>query len=334
MIAYLTRRFPGAVIDDDANETHALRARPIASQHRWLAQTCAVVMLAALLVAGPAVLLALPAGASAPAAIPGAAIAKPTLQTMVQLDFRPPMWGMPEATTWTHMDFSIVETAPGKSFDTGIGWYTSTDGPFLIVVLSGELDIDPNGPAIVYPADHTQQAQPIGSGISVSLGPNDAIAFSVVDAATGTNPGTEPLVALFALAGSEDFSVPGAFSSPRDVTHPDFQYIDGMPVLPTAGATVSIQRVELHPYDSFVFDPAAIPHYLPALDPFHAQGLQMALGVVDGLSPALETIPVNSSSNLMYPVLGPHTLFALGDDPVDLYFFFVEPYPASATPAP
>jgi len=321
-------------MDNDADDTHAMRARPGAARTHRFSLANPFVVLATLLVVGLAVLLRAAPGASAPAAIPAAVIPKPELQPMVQFEFLPPMWGMPEATTWTHMDFSIVEIAPGKSFDTGIGWYTSTDGPFLIVVLSGELDIDPNGPAIVYPADHTQQAQPIGSGISVSLGPNDAIAFSVVDAATGTNPGTEPLVALFALAGSEDFSVPGAFSSPRDVTHPDFQYIDGMPVLPTAGATVSIQRVELHPYDSFVFDPAAIPHYLPALDPFHAQGLQMALGVVDGLSPALETIPVISSSNLMYPVLGPHTLFALGDDPVDLYFFFVEPYPASATPAP
>jgi hypothetical protein len=316
MNALFRRQETGAVIDDYSSGTHAMRA------------------LVVLLIAGFAVLRQAAPGASAPAAIPVASVAKPVLQTMVQFDFRPPLWGMPEATTWTHMDFSIVEIDPGTSFDTDAGWYTSTDGPFLIVVLSGALDIAPNGPAIVYPADHTQQPQPIAPGTSASLGPNDAIAFSVIDAATGTNPGTEPLVALFALAGSEDFSVPGAFSMPIVINHPDFQYVDGMPVLPTAGATVSIQRVELQPYDSFVFDPATFSHYLPALDSSHTQGLQMAYGAVDEWSPELETIPVHSSSNLMYPELGPHTLFALGDEPVELYFFVVEPYPASATPAP
>jgi hypothetical protein len=334
MIALLMRRKTGAVIDDGANETHAMRARPVALQHRWLAQTRAVVMLAALVVAELAVLSALPAGASAPAAIPGAAIAKPTLQTLVQFDFRPPMWGMPEATTWTHMDFSIIELAPGKSFDTNAGWYTSTDGPFLIVVLSGELDIVPNGPASVYPGDRTQQPRQIDAGDLASLGPDDALVFSVVDSAVGTNPGGEPLMALFGLTGSEDFSVPGAFSTPLDRSELDFQYIDGMSVLPTAGATVSILRVELLPYDSFVFDPEEMEHYLPVFDPFHAQGLQMAYGELEEWSPVTETIPIHSSSALMYPELGTHTLFDLGDEPVDLYFFVVERYPASATPTP
>lgn len=312
MNAFRGRRQRGAVIDDYTDGSPTRRA---------------VLVLAVLLVAGLGVMLQAAAGASA-------IVAKPELQTMAQFDFRPPMWGMPEATTWTHLDFSIAKIDPGKSFDTNVGWYTSTDGPFLIVVLSGDMDIAPNGPAIVYPADHTQQPQQLAAGVSAALGPNDAIAYSIADAATGTNPGTEPLVALFALAGSEDFSVPGAFSMPGDVSHSDFQYIDGMQVLPTAGATVSIQRVELQPFDSFVFDPATISHYLPAIDLSRTQGLQMAAGVLDEWSPTIKTMPVGSSSALMYPDLGPHTLFDLGDEPIDLYFFVVEPYPDSATPAP
>lgn len=319
MNASFRRRITVAVIDDDADATRAMRVLPSVPATRRS-------VLATLLIAGLTIF---------PRSMPGAAeVEKPALQPMAQLDFRPPMWGMPDATTWTHMDFSIAKIEPGKSFDTNKGWYTSTDGPFLIVVLSGVLDIDPNGPAIVYPADHTKQPQPIDAGASTSLGTNDAIAFSIADAAVGANPGTEPLLALFALTGSEDFSEPGAFSMPIDISYPDFQYVDEMPVLPTAGATVSIQRVELQPYDSFVFDPGDVSHYLPALDPNQTHGLHLAAGVVDEWSPGLETLVVRSSSVLMYPVLGPHTLFALGDEPVDLYFFFVEPYPLSATPTP
>jgi hypothetical protein len=312
MNAFLGRPQRGAVIDDYTGGIHSRRA---------------LIVLAALLVAGLTVLLLAAPDASA-------IVAKPEMQTMAQFDFRPPMWGMPEATTWTHMDFSIVEIDPGTSFDTDKGWYTSTNGPFLIVVLSGELDIDPNGPAIVYPADHTQQPQQLDAGASASLGPNDAIVYSIADAAVGTNPGSESLFALFALAGSEDFSVPGAFSMPIDVSHSDFEYIDGMPVLPTAGATVSIQRLELQPYDSFVFDPGTSWHYLPAVDPAQGDGLKLTRGAFESWSPTIKTSNVFGSSILMYPDGEPRTLFDLGDTPVDLYFFVVEPYRASATPVP
>ena len=118
MNAFLGRQQRGAVIDDYTGGIHSRRA---------------LIVLAALLVAGLTVLLLAAPDASA-------IVAKPEMQTMAQFDFRPPMWGMPEATAWTHMDFSIAKVLPGTSFDTNVGWYTSTDGPFLIVVLSGELE--------------------------------------------------------------------------------------------------------------------------------------------------------------------------------------------------
>jgi hypothetical protein len=300
----------------------------------WRFAPTALALVLALGLAGLIVVYWSEPSRSEPPAIPAAVIAAPTMQPLLQFDFDPPMWGMPEGTSWTHMDFSLITLDPGKSFDTNAGWYTSTDGPFLIEVLSGDLEIDPRGPAVVYPGDHAQQPRPIDPGQLARLGPEDAIVFSVADSALGTNLGGDRVTALFGLTGSEDFSVPGAYTMPSDVSSWEFQAIDDMPVLPTKGAVVSIQRLELLPYDSFIFDPDANWHYLPAFDSANLPGLHIADGAVERLSPNTQMTEAFSASSLLAYVPGPHTLFNLAEKAIVIYFFVVEPYPAQATSTP
>ena len=233
--------------------------------HQWMPFSAAAAVLAVIAVAGLLVLYrAVPAPSELPA-IPAAPIPKPVLETMVQFDFAPPMWGMPEATTWTHMDFSIIELAPGNSFDTSAYWYTSAQGPLLLMVLSGELSMQPAGPALFYP-DVEQQHSPeaISPGTPVAMTANSVIAYSIADTGTGNNPGSVPMVALIGLTGKEDLSLP--YSMPTEVRSLSFEYVDGMPVPPTKGASVSIQRLRLAPFDSYVFDLDPNWRYLPALE--------------------------------------------------------------------
>jgi hypothetical protein len=238
---------------------------------------------------------------------------------------------MPDATTWTHMDFSIIELDPGKSFDTTAYWYTSAQGPLLLMVLSGELTMQPVGPALFY-SDVEQQHPPeaISPGKTVAMTANSAIAYSIFDTGSGTNPGRVPMVALIGLTGKEDLSLP--YSQPTEVQSRSFEYVDGMPVLATRGATVSIQRLQLAPYDSFVFNPDPNWRFLPALDWSNIDGLQFVSGATDEISPTLNSRRIVSSSSLHYLPEGPNTLFNLGSDPVDIYFLVLEAAPATLSP--
>jgi hypothetical protein len=304
--------------------------------HRWMRLAAAAAMLAFVSLAGLFVLYrAVPSPSEAPA-IPAAIVAQPELQPMMQFDFEPPLWGMPEATSWTHMDLSFVELAPGKSFSTDSSWYTSFDGPFLMVVLDGEVDLQLKGPAIVYPADRTRQPQPIDPGQTVRLGPNDAIVYSIMDTAIGVNPGTFPAIALFGLTGSQQVarSSPSAYSFPPDLGRGDFQYDDEMPSPSTTSATVSMEHLELEPYNSFVLDLDASLTYMPLFDSTHADGLSIAKGAFDGWAPNVQTIRISGPSGLRFIDPGPHTLFNLGPEPIDIYFLVIEPYSNLATPTP
>jgi hypothetical protein len=62
--------------------------------------------------------------------------------------------------------------------------------------------------------------------------------------------------------------------------------------------------------------------------------LKIADGALDAWSRLTNTTPVFGTTALMYPERGAQTLFNLGDDPIDLYYLVVEPYPAPATPTP
>ncbi len=304
-----------------------------AGAHRWIRLTAAAAVLALVALAGLLVLYrAVPAPSEVPA-IPAVVIPEPELQTMVQFDFDPPMWGMPDATTWTHMDFSIIELAPGNSFDTSAYWYTSAQGPLLLMVLSGELSMQPAGPALFYPdVEQRHSPEAISPRTPVAMTANSAIAYSITDTGTGNNPGSVPMVALIGLTGKEDLSLP--YSMPTEVRSLSFEYVDGMPVPPTKGASVSIQRLRLAPFDSYVFDLDPNWRYLPAIESLTGSGLQLVRGAVDGISPDMESVRVFSSSSLQFPAGTAYTLFNLGEEPVDIYFFVVEPYPNSATPAP
>ncbi len=294
---------------------------------RVLSIACMLIVLAASVAAFPP-----SPNVSRSAGIPAAAIANPELQPLLQLDFRPPLWGMPEATTWTHMDFSLISLAPGKSFDTTAPWYMTAEGPLLLAVLSGNLTMTPAGPAYFYRSGAPRSPEEVTPGTPVSLGPGDSIVYSIADTGTGSNPGSEPMLAAIGLIGKEYILTPVAI--PTEVRSVDFQYADDLPVLSTKGATVSIQWLELLPYDSFVFDPGSDWMFLPAVDPFHMRGLHMAMGAVGGWSPTTETIPVYNSSALTVIGPEPFTLFGLGDQPVDIYFLVLAPYPAPGTPAP
>ena len=62
------------------------------------------------------------------------------------------MLAVPGATTWTDMLVSIQKLDPGKPFTTNVGFYLGNDGPLIIMVLNGELELTPGGPAYLYRA--------------------------------------------------------------------------------------------------------------------------------------------------------------------------------------
>ena len=287
----------------------------------------------AIALAGLLVVYSIAPSPSEPPAIPAAEIAPPTPEPLVRFDFDPPQWDMPPATTWTHMDFSIIALAPGRSFDTDQGWYTSTDGPLLLYILDGELTIEPSGPSLLYRGDTNDRPWVENdAGQTISLQPNDGIVYSIHDAATGSNPGTETMHALIGLTGSEDFTVPSASSMPDDVRSVDFSYVDGMPSLPTKGASVSLQRLKLEPFDSFVFAPEANWKLLAVFDSLEVKDLRIAEGAVDGISLDVASQTVFSSGLFQFLVPGQYTIFNLGEETVDLYFLKVEPAPDAGTP--
>ncbi len=74
--------------------------------------------------------------------------------------------------------------------------------------------------------------------------------------------------------------------------------------------------------------------YLPAFRWGYFRGPGMAYGTIDGGSPEHKTTKVADSNGLRFLENGSITLFNLGEETIDLYFFVVEPDPAPATPTP
>lgn len=268
-------------------------------------------------------------------AIPAAVIPKPEWEPVVEFDFTSPPWGMADPTTWKHMEACFMELDPGKSFSTDVGWYTDVDGPLLITVFSGDVAITPNGPALFYTSDPSQQPQDVQPGETKLLGPNDTIVYSSADGATGENRGSEPMLGLYGLIGVADPTVPGAFSQPIDVKLSSVRGDETLHPLPASGASVSIQRLELLPFDSYVFDPKEGLRFFLTFDWPRTEELRMAAGSTDEWSPGLDADRIYSSTDLSYLNPGPHTLFNLGEKPIHLYLITIQPYPPGAsTPSP
>jgi hypothetical protein len=265
-----------------------------------------------------------------PTAIPAAAIVEPTMETMVAFDVTPSTLGMPDASTWTHMYFNLIQIEPGGSFSTETDWYVSIEGPLLIVVLSGELTMRPSGPASVYPAGGRDKTPTdIAPGEAVALRPDEAIVYSAVDPATGSNLGSEPVVALQLSIGQLAFSGPGTESGPIDVATLDRQMDWEMDAPATEGASIAIQRLELAPFDSFVFEPDPDSTYLAVFDPFGVEGVRLAEGDVDALTPNVDSERLFASTQLTYPGSGPHTVLNLGAQTATFYFVTLDPLPDS-----
>jgi hypothetical protein len=151
---------------------------------------------------------------------------------------------------------------------------------------------------------------------------------------TGVNTGDVPVTALFGLAGDVDLSLPDVTHPPSDVQRIDYAFDDAMSVLPSESANVSIQHLELLPGDSFIYGSNTDLRFLPLFDPQHADGLSLASGEIDRWSPELKSVPIRVPAGLTILGKGTHTLFNLGEETIDIYFFVVEPYPNPATPTP
>lgn len=306
---------------------------PFGSSRRFTS-VAAAALLAILLVAGPLVFYVTHKGPSEPPAIPAAVIVPPAMEPLMQMDFAPPLWDLPAATTWNHMEFSMFMVDPGASFSTDIPWYTSVDGPMMIVALSGDLIVRPHGPALVYRAGSDSRA-PVESPAEepVILGPNDTIVYSTADTAAGTNPGSDPVRALYGMAGVFVPGTPMEMLDPPDITRMDSQYGEYFTSLATDGATVSIQHLQLAPLDTFVYELEPDFHVVPVLAPLQINDLRFYEGAFDGLPPDLGAhSSYVSVGRLEYPGPDPLTLINIGDETVDLYFLIVEPYPDTATP--
>ncbi len=131
--------------------------RSISKPHRWTAMHSALAVLSVMLVVSLLVLYQAVPRQSEPPPIPAAIITKPSIETIAQFEFVPPMWDMPEATAWGRMETAIFSVAPATSFTTDLPFYTSVDGPLLLTVLSGELTVTPAGSAHFYPANQSSK---------------------------------------------------------------------------------------------------------------------------------------------------------------------------------
>jgi hypothetical protein len=309
--------------------------RAIPQPHRWTSMQRAAAVLSVMLVVSLLVLYRAVPGPSEPPPIPAVVIAKPSIEPIARFVFEPPMWDMPEATAWGRMETAIFSVAPATSFTTDVGFYTSVDGPFLLTVLSGELTVTPAGSALLYPANQSNKPPvEVSAGSDVSIGPDDTLVYSAAEAASGSNSGSEPALVLYGLVGIIDHSFPGAGVEPTDVSFITFDYADPLAFMPTKGATVTLQRLELAPFDTFVFEPDADLWYLPLLDPAQREGLHIDEGALEGLAPQSNARQIYGAAQLRHLPPGPHTIFNLGDQTVSFYFLVVEPAPVAATPTP
>lgn len=319
-----------------ASGAHADRGKrfDFHGRSRRFTSLAAAAALAVLLIAGPLVFYLTHETPSDPPAIPAAVVPPPAMETLVQLNFDPPLWDMPSATAWEQIQFSMFLVDPGASFSTDIPWYTSVDGPLMIVPLSGELIVQPGGPAFVY---RQGSSAPVESpaGEPVILGPNDAIAFPSAASATGNNPGSEPVRAIYGIAGVFDDAMTGNIVDAHDVTRVDFSS-EAHLMLPGDGASLSIKHLELAPLDTFVYEPESESGWkvIPIYIPLQINDLRVYDGAANGISPGVLADARYASQDLLkYPGPGPHTLINIGEETVDLYFLVIEPYPDTATPS-
>ncbi len=300
--------------------------------YRRVASLAAVALLAVLLIAGPLVFALTHSGPSEPPAIPAAFLAPPTMETLIRLDYVPPLEDMPSVSKWEQMEFSMFLVDPGATFSTDIPWYTSVDGPLMIVALDGDLIIQPAGPARVFRNGSDSSAES-PAGTPVLLKPKDAIAFASSATATGSNPGSEPVSALYGLVGVFDAELANNIVDAHDVTRIDINN-EAHLLLPDDGASLSIQHLQLAPLETFAYELGPGWRVLPMYLPLQINDLRVYDGAIDGLSPdILANARYASLQKLKYPEPGPHTLINIGDETVDLYFLIVEPYPKTATPA-
>jgi hypothetical protein len=246
------------------------------------------------------------------------------------------MWGISDATAWTHLEIGQFSVAPATSFTTDVPFYTGVDGPLSLTVLSGEIIVTPAGPAFFYPAHQSEQPPvEVLAGQHVSVGPNETIVYYAVETANGSNPGIEQALILYSLVGAIwDHSIPGATVPPRDVSFSTFEYYDPIPSVPTKGAAVTLQRLELAPFDTFVFEPNADLRYVPFVDRNQTRGLRIADGAFEGLVPESGSRAIYGAIQLRNLEPGPHTISNLGDKTVSIYFVVVEPAPVTGTPTP
>lgn len=308
-----------------------VRTRLFTNTPRWFQMWGALAVLGLLLIVGLLVLYRAVPRTSEPPAIPAAVIAKPSMQPLAQFDFSPPMWDMPDATTWDQMQIGLFDVAPETSFSTDVPWYTSVDGPISLTVLSGGLTIVPVGPALFYPANPSGQPPiELEPGESVFIGENDTIIYAATDGATGRNPGTVPARTLYGTVGPVNNAV--LKTVPNDVSFNTYETAGPIASLPDNGATVTLQRLELAPFDSFVFEPDSDLRYVPFFDPTQTRELRMVDGAIDGLVPESGAKRILDPFQLRYLTPGPHTLFNLSDRTAEIYFLVVEPTPMPGTP--
>jgi hypothetical protein len=323
------RLSPGAFFGHFAVDAGALPALPAATRNRWFPLVSALAVMGLLLLTGLVVLTRVAPGISEPPPIPAALIHEPVIEPVLQFDFEPGMLAVPGASAWSDMQVSIQKLDPGKPFTTDVGFYLSGDGPLVVLVLNGKLELTPGGPAYLYRAGsdpaHPEQTD---AGHTLTLGPQDAIVYSTQDGANGVNNGDTQMVAFVGQVSGPtgaELGIDGYDHGETDLY--SFTY-NGypLPALPSDSAVISVHRLQLLPFDSFTFDPAADFRYLVTFDPATASGLR----VYDGAVTAFDPTSGHAAWKLQDLGPGPHTLYNLGEDPIDIYFLVLEP--SSATP--
>ncbi len=309
------------------------RTLPIGPSSRWLPLASAMAVLLLLLIAGFAVLLRAAPGNSEPPAIPAASSHEPFIESVVQFAFEPGMLAVPGATTWTDMLVSIQKLDPGKPFTTNVGFYLGNDGPLIIMVLNGELELTPGGPAYLCRAgSDPKHPQRVEAGRTLTLGPQDAIVYSTQDGADGVNNGDTQMVAFVGQVSGPTGAALGIDGYDHGETDLYSFTYNGYP-LPAPrsdSAVISVRRLRLLPFDMFVFDPAEDFIFQTTFDPATAAGLR----IYDGVVSSFDLASGHASWKLQDLGPGPHTLINLGETPIDLYFLVLEPSPTPATPTP
>jgi hypothetical protein len=253
-------------------------------------------------------------------AIPVAQSYEPVLSAMFESDATSTAIGGAEPATWTDLSASVQKVEPSASFTISQPWYTYSDGPLMLMVLDGALDIRVAGPALFYAAGTTDPPRTVQPGEQLHLAPDDAVVYSNQDGASGSNPGENWLVAFVGTAGRNDDSVTGSVLFPAHVDVASLHHTTASPNLTGNGTTIVLDRLRLAPLDTYVFDPDPAWRYLVTFDPAKTRSLRVFDGVLGSFDPS----GGHASWKLQALGEGPHTLANLGEEPIDLYFMVVE----------